>query len=459
MSHSLAASSRTRTPKYPTWEHPKGSGIRIAEMPNKTGGKVFGTSYQVRIPAALLGRVGPREIIAKKSRGEAERFAEDRFLALKKHGTEFAKLPATAQQQAAIAWSKLEPHGISFIEAAETAIRFLRPEGGDRTVAAVISELLDSKRARYEAKALDQRTYDDFNSRGKRITEAFGDRLIKSVTHEDLARWLKALRSEGHPDKKRPLSQRSVLNYRNILAEVFRHAHAKRYCSENPMERFTREDYKALGGEVAERKLEGISILTVGEAKALLDTALAENREMLASVVLRLFCGIRTAEVCKLDWKEIHWADAQPRVFIPPSKAKKRRVRDVEIPANALAWLKHCTPPASGLIVPGNGKVKGYCKRFARLARQAGLGTVTEAGEWESRWENNATRHSFGSYHCALHGDSMRTAREMGHKPNDDTLFTYYRAHVTKESAEAYFGLLPGGDGSKVTQFPASATA
>lgn len=459
MSPSPAANPNRRKPKYPTWEHPKGSGIRIAEMPNKTGGKVYGVSYQVRIPATLLGRIGKREMPQRNTKVEAERLAEDRFLALKKHGTEFSKLPAAAQQQAAIAWSKLEPHGIDFIEAAEVAIRFLRPEGGDRTVAAVVSELLASKRSRFEAKTLDQRTYDDFSSRGKRIVEAIGDRLIKLVTHEDLARWLRKLRSEGHPHDKQPLSQRSVLNYRNILAEVFRHAHAKRYCAENPMERFTREDYKALGGEVAERKLDGISILTVGEAKRLLDTALTENVGMLASTVLRLFCGIRTAEVCRLDWEEVHWLVAKPFVHIPAGKAKKRRIRHVEIPANALAWLRLCAPPASGPVVPGNGKVKGYCKRFSRLVKQAGLGNVSETGEWESEWENNYTRHSYGSYHFALHGDALRTAKEMGHVQNDDVLFSHYRTLVSRESAEAYFNLLPDIEASKVTDFPDIASA
>lgn len=184
---------------------------------------------------------GGREQLQRKTKEEAEKLAEDRFLALKKHGTEFSKIPATAQKQAAIAWGMLSEHGLNFIEAANVAIRVLRPTGGRKTVADVVAELLASKAERFKAGGLDKRTHDDFKSRGESITEAMGRKLASEVTASDVEKWLRGLRAN--------LPQRSVLNYRNTLAEVFRHAKAKQYCPDNPMERFTREDYKAPGGE------------------------------------------------------------------------------------------------------------------------------------------------------------------------------------------------------------------
>lgn len=452
--------SKKRKSKNLTWEHPDGSGIKIAEMPNKTGGATFGVSYQVRIPAQLLGVVGRREMHQRKTKVEAERLAEDRFLSLKKYGTEFSKIPAAAQKQAAIAWGMLQEHGLDFIAAANAAISVLRPAGGQKTVSEVLAELRASKAQRMKAGGLDKRTSDDFQSRSLKIETALGSKLISLVTPDDLEKWLRSLRANGGEVGGAPLSQRSVLNYRNTLAETFRHAKAKRYCAENPLERFTREDYKALGGEKAERNLDEINILMTAEARKLLNAAAEpEERGMLASVVLRLFCGIRTAEVCRLDWSEVHWLDEKPYVHIPAGKAKKRRIRHVDIPANALAWLKLCNPPAKGQIVPGNGKVKGYCKRFARLAKLAGIGKQNEKGVWVSEWENNDTRHSFGSYHYALHGDAIRTAGQMGHKQNDDMLFSHYRTLVTKEQAADYFGILPAADAGVVTNFPAAASA
>jgi integrase len=454
------AKTKKRKPKHATWEHPAGSGIKIAEMPNRTGGRVFGVSFQVRIPAELLGVVGKREMHQRKTKAEAERLAEDRFLALRKHGTEFSKIPAAAQKQAAIAWGMLAEHGLDFIGAAEAAIRVLRPAGGQKTLAEVLAELRASKAERMAAGGLDKRTSDDFKSRSLKIEAALGSKPASLVTSEDVEKWLRKLRTEGPDSGTGPLSQRSVLNYRNTLAETFRHAKAKRYCTENPLERFTREDYKALGGEKAERDLDGINILSVEESRKLLNTAAApEELGMLPSIVLRLFCGIRTAEVCRLDWSEIHWLDPKPYVHIPAGKAKKRSIRHVEIPENALAWLKLCNPPKAGLVVPGNGKVKGYCKRFARLAKLAGLGKADGAGKWVSDWENNDTRHSFGSYHYALHGDAGKTSAQLGHKQGDDVLFAHYRQLVREEQAKDYFSIAPQPAEGKVETFPAAASA
>lgn len=432
-----------------TWEHPAGSGIKISELPNKTAGKVYGVSYRVRIPAELLGKTGVRETHQRKTQAEAERLAEDRLLALRAHGTSFAELPAKAQKEAAIAWGMLKEHGLSFVECAEAAIKALRPEGGQRTVAQVLTELSDSKKARFERGELDMRTEEDFRLRALKISAALGDKLVSTVTGDDLAKWLRQLRTQGFQKGDKPLSQRSVLNYRNTLAEVFRHAKARRYCAASPFDHFTREDYKALGGERAESSAEGINILKVSEAEKLLATA-AEHSDtgLLPGLVLRLFCGLRTAEVCRLEWEEVRWTDAKPFVHIPASKAKKRRIRLVEIPANALAWLRLCNPPAKGLVAPGDGKVKAYCKRFARLVRLAEL----------SDWENNDTRHSFGSYHYALHGDAVKTSALMGHKQGDDVLFSHYRQLVTAEDGAKFFALIPSEEAGKVVSFPQAAS-
>lgn len=458
------------SPKYPTWEHPKGSGIKIAEMPNRTGGQVFGVCFQVRIPAELLGRKDTkqkdasgktvwgngREIHQRKTRKDAEQLAEDRFIAFKKHGTEFSKIPADVQKQAAIAWGKLNEHNLktklslNLIEVVEAGMRILSPTGGLKTFAEVCTELRASKAERLAKGGLDPVSEKDFRGRSTALEAALGEKLVSQISTKDIEDALKAFRAR--------LSQRSVFNYRNTLAEILRHAKAKQYTPTNPLENFTREDYKNLGGEKASQNLDGINILTVEEVRRLLGAAhKLKDTGMLATLVLRLFCGLRTAEVCRLDWSEVHWLEEKPYVHIPAGKAKKRRIRHVEIPANALAWLKLCNPPASGIIAPGSPK--GYTRRFARVSKLAGIGTETPEGVWESEWESNDTRHSFGSYHYALHGDSMRTAKEMGHKQNDDTLFAHYRTLVTRENAQDYFAILPPSGASNVTEFPKAATA
>lgn len=451
-----APKAAKRRLKYKTWEHPSGSGIRIAEMPNKTAGQLYGWSYQVRVPAELAGK---RELHQRSTQAEAERLAEDRFLALKRYGTAFAEIPAEAQKQAAIAWGILNEHNttngaaLSLVDAVRAGIRTLSPAGGRKTVSDVIAELTASKKARAEVGGLDGSTLHDFTVRSARIAASFGPRFVGEIQHTEIAEWLEQTRKTG-AQFGGALSARSVRNYRNTLSEIFRHATARQYCAANPFDRFTREDLKAHGGDGKARNLDGINILTLDEVSKLLDTARESHEQgMLASVVLRLFCGLRTTEACRLDWSEVRWLDERPYVHIPAGKAKKRRIRHVDIPENALAWLRLCDAPASGPIIPATGDAKkdtkAYCQRFSRMVKNAKL----------SDWENNDTRHSFASYHYALKGDAMATARLMGHAQNDDMLFAHYRTLITKEQAEQFFALVPKVATGKVTKFPKAAAS
>jgi len=452
---STTPAPRKKKLKSPTWEHPKGSGIKIAQMPNKTGGVAYRESFQIRIPAELTG--GKRELVQRKTQVEAERLAEDRFVALKKHGTEFSKIPADAQKKAALAWSLVTEAAresglkLDFIEVVKAGLRSLNPAGGLKTLADVVAELVASKELRQKAGKLDASTLHDFKVRTNRIAASLGTQPIGSILHTEISGWLAKLAKDG-AQFGGALGARSVRNYRNTLSEIFRHAKGRRYCAENPFDRFTKEDLKTHGGLATEKQAISPNILTVSEARMLLDSAqLSKDPGMLASTVLRLFCGVRTTEVCRLDWSEVRaWSDT-PHVLIPAGKAKKRRIRDIELPANALAWLKLCPAPAKGLIIPGNEdvkkKTKAFCKRFGKVVRDAGI----------AEWENNDTRHSFGSYHLALHGDSRRTATLMGHKQSDEVLFTSYRALVTKAQATEFFGIVPAGAAEKVTEFPQAA--
>ncbi len=279
-----AKPAKKRVPKYRTWEHPKGSGIKIAEMPNKTGGRVYGVSYQVRIPADLLGVPNKREMPQRRTKEEAERLAEERFIALKKHGTEFSKIPADFQKQAAIAWGILNEHNqrtklsLNLIDTVKAGMRILSPTGGLKTFAEVCSELRASKTGRLAKGELDAVTEKDFRGRSLALETSLGTKLVSQITTAEVEGVLKKLRAN--------LAQRSVLNYRNTLAEIFRHAKAKQYSPTNPLENFTREDYKNLGGEKPEQNLDGINILSVVEARDLLNAAHAHAEAgMLATVV------------------------------------------------------------------------------------------------------------------------------------------------------------------------------
>jgi integrase len=164
--------------------------------------------------------------------------------------------------------------------------------------------------------------------------------------------------------------------------------------------------------------------------------------KLLSSVALRLFCGMRTEEIVRCDWHDVRWQETKPFVHIGEDKAKGRAARNVTIPPNALEWLALCTEK-KGPISPRKDSV-GYCKAFRRLRRKAELDTKDpKTGKWVSMWETNDTRHSFGSYHYAAHGDAILTSREMGHKQGDTMLFSHYRQLTTEAEGLRYFALVP----------------
>ena len=146
---SLADPAKIEKGESSNFEHPKGSGIVIDRIVNQNNGVTYGESYEIRVPKKLTNN--KREKYQRKTRHDAIKCAEERFLALKRHGTQFSRIPASIQQEAAIAWEMLDPHGISLIEAAKAAILHLRPAGGRVTLAAVLKELRESKQARFEA--------------------------------------------------------------------------------------------------------------------------------------------------------------------------------------------------------------------------------------------------------------------------------------------------------------------
>jgi integrase len=141
----------------------------------------------------------------------------------------------------------------------------------------------------------------------------------------------------------------------------------------------------------------------------------------------------------------VRLGEKEPFVVIGPEIAKKRRIRNVPLPENAVAWLQRWP---RGATIARSSHANDFQKRFRKLCAKA-----------ELTWDANAMRHSFGSYHYAKYGNSVETARILGHKSDDTVLFAHYRALTTKAQGEAYFAILPPPQAAAVIPFPATASA
>ena len=419
-------------------EFPKKSGIKIRVVQNTSNGAAFGFSYMVDVPVKITGTIRQRKKFS--SEADAEHHAFTVYQGSRTQGADFFALTDHQRREAVAVLPKLEEAGLTLTEAVNFAIEHLRPAGGRKSMAEVAEEVVESKRLRYEQGDLRERSYRDFRHRVDRFGASFTKLPVYEITVDHVKDWLVGL---GHK------SPRTTRNDLSALAEVFKYAKQKRYLTIDPLDHLSDVDRKSLcGGSNDGREP---SILTLIEAEKLLTTAHANPElELLAAVTLGLFCGLRTEEIKRLNWKDIHMEAEQPVVTIGAAIAKKRRIRHVDIPKNALRWLT-LAPERTGQVAP-NAHTNEYQKRFRQLLKAAGWGHM-EGSKWISDWKANALRHSFGSYHYAMTGAPLETSRLLGHTANDQVLFDHYRALTTKSDGEAYFDITPNSTATKVVAF------
>jgi len=112
---------------------------------------------------------------------------------------------------------------------------------------------------------------------------------------------------------------------------------------------------------------------------------------------------------------------------VQPEVAKKRRARLVDISDNLAAWLiKYCKTDGDVCL-----KETSY-RRQAKLIR-------TRAG---IDFPSNGARHSFATYHLAMHEDAAKTSLQLGHT-DVSVLFDHYRGLANKPEAEKYWQIYP----------------
>lgn len=165
-------------------------------------------------------------------------------------------------------------------------------------------------------------------------------------------------------------------------------------------------------------------ILQVDECRAVVAAAGPVVRPL---VVLNLFCGLRPEECVQIVPENVHVERGFVEVTAAVAKSRKRRI--VEVSENAKGWLK------GAAFVPRSPK--WYARQLPGLRREASklLGRAMP-------WPKNCLRHSFASYHLAMHGSAEKTALQMGHR-STEMLFRHYRELVTKEEGEKFWGIKP----------------
>jgi integrase len=144
------------------------------------------------------------------------------------------------------------------------------------------------------------------------------------------------------------------------------------------------------------------------------------------------FAGLRTAEITRLDWREV---DLQERMItVASTKAKTGSRRIVPIADNLLNWLKPVAQ-SQGAVVP----FRSWWNELAAVADRASV--IREESEPNFTWRRNALRHSFCSYKLALCGDVARVSYEAGNSPQ--MVHRHYKALVNEKQGTEWFNINP----------------
>ena len=336
------------------------------------------------------GRV--RRFFRQKRQAEAwmvERIDEER-----EFGRVFATMGARERLYIAESLDKLRAAGATLQHAVEFFLLH-KPHVAPPTLAEACSQCLEAKRLANQR----PRTLSSLASTLSRFSRGHPNLLPSQVTPAMIQTWLSA-----HAWK--PATQRSYLT---DLRTFFAWAKGRYYVVSNPAEAIP----KPILDDVAP------GILTVDQARALLEATRKHEPTLLAGVAIALFAGLRPAEIAQLEWSEV----GKTYIEVTAAKAKSRRRRLVKIEPALRAWLK-----LGGVLPPRNWK-----KRFAHVLEAAKI----------TAWPHDAMRHSFASYHLAKGRSADRTAHELGHS-STQMLFAHYRELVTHAAGVAWFRTMPG---------------
>jgi len=353
-----------------------------------------------------------------KTRAEADAECLRQKTLLERHSREAIGLSQREMSDFITARNNLAKYGKTINDAAAFIVDHEeRIRRCNVTIRQLVEELIEAKR--HDGKAA--RYLESLRGYLGRFCQQFGDRLIATVTPEELDKYLRDL----------PYSPKSRLNYRQHIGVLFSHAKRRRMIDSNPIE-FT-----------ARPKLidKAPEIFTVDELQALLDTAQRIEPDVVPMLAIGAFAGLRDSEIQQLTWSEVN--QARGFIEVTAAKAKSARRRLVTIQPNLAAWLR----PYSGLtgaVVPGaDGQRRDAARgKLLRLRKTAGL----------TNWPKNGLRHSFCSYRLAATTNAHLVASELGHTTSQ-LVYQHYREVVTPEEAERYWQIAPPAQAENVVTF------
>jgi integrase len=255
----------------------------------------------------------------------------------------------------------------------------------------------------------------------RKFADTFTGTLVSDLSKEHLDRFISTLGEQTTKSRNRRkiVSAKSRNHYRGVIRQFLQWAVRKDYLS--PTHRLFEAD--AMRPEHA--NITETEFYTAGELARMLAAAKDDLLPVRPLVAIGGLAGLRTAELLRLDWADVWRVPGHVEIVAVKSKTRQRRL--VEICPALAAWLE----PYRG----NTGKLwAGH-----EITFQQHLVKLCEAAKAPRK--HNGLRHSFCTYHFALHANENLTAAQAGNSPA--MIHQHYKGLATKADAEKWFAVKP----------------
>lgn len=387
----------------------------------KIDGDVF---YQVTTPNPEGGRPKRKTF---KSKADAETYLQSVKIQSENYGAAAFAISDKLRLDAIRATEILQGTGATLVDAARLFANRYRAEQSGVPLADAVAAYLRSRKIKNPVHLRTLRCrMENFVAAGEGFTTS-------TIGADDVTAFLDNL----------PHTAQTKKHYWTHLRSFFEFCVDRKWTPKNPISADNRPTVTQ--GE--------IEILTPTQSRKLLVSC---DDQILAGVVIGMFCGLRQAEIEKLDWKAVDLVEGHIKLAAAQVKTRARRL--VPIPENAQAWLRGLAKISGPIMSPATATRDLWTQSRVR----AGFGpfkptssTVkTLQTDPKTRkpykhflpWPANALRHSAISYKLAVEQNLPKLAYEFGNSP--DVIRSHYNGVATPKEAADFFSILPKESGN-----------
>lgn len=374
-------------------------------------------------------RDGKRERVCFDDLGKAQRHCEKLAGKIKTEGTDTLLLTPTERQDAIKALRGLK--GKATLQTA--AAYWMKHHGGEEGV--TVAELGRRWLASLKAQGCRDTTLAERGQKIERLTADMGGLPVNGVTRDNITAWLSA----------KGLTGATWDGYRRAYRAMFQFAAEEGLADINPV--------AAIKPVRMDERLP--TPFNVEQVTSLLRTAAQWTPEIVPTLAVQFFAGLRPGEALGLDWSAVNFKDKTIRVL--PETSKMRRSRIVPMNAALAAWLTPYRKASGPIGITGKDKLNGilFTKRIGPAYVQEGVpraerkpderpkGLAAAAGV---KWIQDGPRKTFASAHYAVHGDAAKLAAILGHTGGHEVLFRHYRGLMTKAEGKRLFAIRPAAE-------------